>query len=101
MSTPGKSPSPQTGSGMTDHGGTDVIGSAKPADARASAPGASPEVATGATGTTHHARPAGRRPAPGGARHPAAAPPASPPQPSSCPAKTQPSRFHQRLPRVL
>jgi cytoskeleton protein RodZ len=52
MSTPEKSPSPQTGSGMTDHGGTDVIGSATPADARASAPGASPAASDGRTGQT-------------------------------------------------
>jgi isopentenyl diphosphate isomerase/L-lactate dehydrogenase-like FMN-dependent dehydrogenase len=37
---------------MTDHGGTDVIGSAKPADARASAPGASPVASDGRTGQT-------------------------------------------------
>ena len=52
MSTPGKSSLPQTGSDTTDHGGADVIGSVKPADARASTPDAKSAAGDDHTGKT-------------------------------------------------
>jgi cytoskeleton protein RodZ len=55
MSTPEKSPSPQTGSDETDHGGTHAIGSAKPANAETGTPNAKSEVSdehAGQTATT-------------------------------------------------